>query len=108
MRHAASKDLFRYWETLRGSRPAPERGEIEPAEIRGILKGKLSTIRHVLKEQMEAYSEALEFEKAEVIRAAESDKYFNALAFPEAGAGRAIRVPSQPAVDPATPTRDGD
>jgi hypothetical protein len=37
VRHAASKDLFRYWETLRGSRPAPERGEIEPAEIRSIL-----------------------------------------------------------------------
>lgn len=37
MRHAASKDLFKYWETLRGSRAAPERGEIEPAEIRSIL-----------------------------------------------------------------------
>jgi hypothetical protein len=37
VRHAASKDLFKYWETLRGSRAAPERGEIEPAEIRAIL-----------------------------------------------------------------------
>jgi hypothetical protein len=37
VRHAASKDLFKYWETLRGNRAAPERGEIEPAEIRGIL-----------------------------------------------------------------------
>jgi hypothetical protein len=37
VRHAASKDLFKYWETLRGSRAAPERGEIEPAEIRSIL-----------------------------------------------------------------------
>ena len=37
-------------------------------EIRNILKGKLSTIRQVLKEQMEAYAANLEFEEAEVIR----------------------------------------
>lgn len=37
-------------------------------EIRSILKGKLSTVRQVLKEQMEAFAADLEFEKAEVIR----------------------------------------
>ena len=37
MRHSASKDLFRYWDLLRNGRPAPERGEIEPGEIRSIL-----------------------------------------------------------------------
>jgi hypothetical protein len=29
--------LFSYWDTLRGERAAPERGEIEPGEIRHIL-----------------------------------------------------------------------
>ncbi|MFC8845549.1 MULTISPECIES: SLATT domain-containing protein [unclassified Micromonospora] len=46
-------------------------------------------------------------EKIEVIRAAESDKFFNALAFPEAGVGRAVRPPPQQALDPAALTRDG-
>lgn len=30
-------ELFRYWNTLRGSRPAPRRAEVEPADIRRLL-----------------------------------------------------------------------
>ena len=37
MKHAASRELYTYWQELRGRRPAPERTEIEPAAIRGIL-----------------------------------------------------------------------
>jgi hypothetical protein len=37
MRHGGSRKLFDYWNTLRGSRPAPERSEIEPSDIRSIL-----------------------------------------------------------------------
>lgn len=29
--------LFQYWDKLRGKRPAPKRGEIEPAEIKAVL-----------------------------------------------------------------------
>jgi hypothetical protein len=34
---AASLELFAYWEALRGARGAPERNDIEPGAIRGIL-----------------------------------------------------------------------
>lgn len=37
MKHAASRRLYAYWDELRGKRPAPERGEIEPGAIRQIL-----------------------------------------------------------------------
>jgi len=37
MKHAASRELYAYWEDLRGRRPAPERAEIEPRAIRQIL-----------------------------------------------------------------------
>jgi hypothetical protein len=37
MKHAASRELYAYWQELRGRRPAPERAEIEPGAIRGIL-----------------------------------------------------------------------
>ena len=37
MKHAASRDLFAYWEALRGRRPAPQRAEIEPGAIRHVL-----------------------------------------------------------------------
>jgi hypothetical protein len=37
VRHKASQELFGYWNALRGSRPAPERSEIEPSDIRTIL-----------------------------------------------------------------------
>ncbi len=37
MRHGGSRKLFDYWNTLRGGRPAPERSEIEPSDIRSIL-----------------------------------------------------------------------
>jgi hypothetical protein len=37
MKHAASRDLFSYWEALRGRRPAPQRAEIEPGAIRHVL-----------------------------------------------------------------------
>lgn len=37
MRHAATRRLYGYWNRLRRERPAPDRREIEPAEIGGIL-----------------------------------------------------------------------
>lgn len=37
MKHAATRMLFSYWDALRGERAAPDRGEIEPGEIRHIL-----------------------------------------------------------------------
>jgi hypothetical protein len=37
MKHASSRELHAYWEQKRGTRPAPERAEIDPAAIRGAL-----------------------------------------------------------------------
>ena len=37
MKHATSRILFAYWDTLRGERAAPERGDIEPGAIRQII-----------------------------------------------------------------------
>jgi hypothetical protein len=37
MKHAASRELYAYWEERRGARPAPERAEIEPGAIRHAL-----------------------------------------------------------------------
>jgi hypothetical protein len=37
MKQASSRDLFGYWAARRGTRPAPERGEIEPSAIRRAL-----------------------------------------------------------------------
>jgi hypothetical protein len=37
MKHAATRALFAYWDRLRGERCAPERSEIDPTAIRGIL-----------------------------------------------------------------------
>lgn len=37
MKHRASRDLYAYWNSLRGARPAPERSEIDPGAIRGAL-----------------------------------------------------------------------
>jgi hypothetical protein len=37
MKHAASRELYAYWDEKRGTRPAPERAEIEPGAIRGAL-----------------------------------------------------------------------
>jgi len=37
MKHAASRELYAYWEERRGQRAAPERGEIEPGAIRQVL-----------------------------------------------------------------------
>ena len=37
MKHAASRELYAYWEERRGTRPAPERAEIEPGAIRQVL-----------------------------------------------------------------------
>lgn len=37
MKHAASRELYAYWQERRGPRPAPERAEIEPGAIRQIL-----------------------------------------------------------------------
>jgi hypothetical protein len=37
MKHAASRELYAYWQALRGRRPAPQRAEIEPGAIRHVL-----------------------------------------------------------------------
>src|SRR5919108_1242731 len=37
MKHSSTRDLFEYWNERRGSRPAPERGDIEPGPIRHVL-----------------------------------------------------------------------
>jgi hypothetical protein len=37
MKHAASRELYAYWDERRGERPAPERSDIEPGAIRQIL-----------------------------------------------------------------------
>lgn len=37
MKHTASRELYAYWQGLRGRRPAPARAEIEPGAIRQIL-----------------------------------------------------------------------
>lgn len=37
MRHDSSRQLYEYWNLLRGSRSAPERSEIEPSDIRDVL-----------------------------------------------------------------------
>lgn len=37
MKHQATIALFRYWDRLRGDRPAPQRTEIEPADIKSLL-----------------------------------------------------------------------
>jgi hypothetical protein len=37
MKHASIRELFDYWNTRRGARPAPERSEIEPGAIRHVL-----------------------------------------------------------------------
>lgn len=37
MKHASTRELFDYWNTRRGSRPAPERNEIEPGALRRVL-----------------------------------------------------------------------
>ena len=37
MKHASSRALFDYWTQKRGSRPAPERTEIDPGDIRHAL-----------------------------------------------------------------------
>ena len=41
MKHPTSRMLHAYWERLRGERAAPERGEIEPGEIRHLLADSL-------------------------------------------------------------------
>ncbi len=37
MKHGVSRDLYNYWNVLRAGRTAPERSDIDPAEIRHIL-----------------------------------------------------------------------
>lgn len=37
MKHATTRELYDYWQRLRGSRPAPDRTEIEPSDMRRIL-----------------------------------------------------------------------
>jgi hypothetical protein len=37
MKHASTRDLYCYWDSLRGSRTAPERIDIDPSAIRRIL-----------------------------------------------------------------------
>jgi hypothetical protein len=37
MKHAATRDVFNYWNERRGRRPAPDRADIEPGRIRRAL-----------------------------------------------------------------------
>jgi hypothetical protein len=37
VRHQNSRFLFNYWNALRGERPAPERSEVEPGDLRHVL-----------------------------------------------------------------------
>lgn len=37
MKHGASRELYEYWNRLRGSDPAPQRSAIEPSDLRRIL-----------------------------------------------------------------------
>ncbi|HEY4775055.1 MAG TPA: PAS domain-containing protein [Xanthobacteraceae bacterium] len=37
MKHPMTRELFAYWNERRGTRPAPERHEIEPGAIRNVL-----------------------------------------------------------------------
>lgn len=37
MKHPATRELFAYWNGLRGDRTAPERSDIDPAAIRAVL-----------------------------------------------------------------------
>lgn len=37
MKHPATRELFAYWNELRGARSAPERGDIDPTAIRSVL-----------------------------------------------------------------------
>jgi hypothetical protein len=37
MKHATTRLVFSYWDALRGERAAPERGEVDPGEIRHAL-----------------------------------------------------------------------
>lgn len=37
MKHQATRDLFRYWNTIRGARASPERDAFDPAAIRHLL-----------------------------------------------------------------------
>jgi len=37
MRQKRTAEIFRYWNDIRGNRPAPEREEIEPSDIRHLL-----------------------------------------------------------------------
>ena len=41
MKLATSQQLFAYWDALRGARGAPERNDIEPGAIRGVLADTL-------------------------------------------------------------------
>ncbi len=37
MRHKISKDLYDYWNSLRGARAAPDRNDVDPSAIRHVL-----------------------------------------------------------------------
>ena len=37
MKHATTREVFAYWDNCRGTRPAPERSDIEPGAIRRVL-----------------------------------------------------------------------
>jgi hypothetical protein len=37
MRHAINKDLYAYWDRLRGARAAPDRNDLDPSAIRHLL-----------------------------------------------------------------------
>ncbi len=46
MKSVSTKRLYQYWDQLRGTRPAPERREIEPSAIKSLL-GEVFILEHV-------------------------------------------------------------
>lgn len=38
MKNASTREVFGYWDRLRGQRTAPERGDIEPSALRNVLQ----------------------------------------------------------------------
>src|SRR4051812_11499281 len=37
MKHPSTREFYAYWDNPRGDAPAPDRSEIEPGEVRGLL-----------------------------------------------------------------------
>jgi hypothetical protein len=51
VKHSSSRELFAYWTARRGARPAPERGDIDPAAIRHSLSDVFMLAADFVEEQ---------------------------------------------------------